>query len=1409
MHPKPMKKLFLILICLMLNYLSVIADDQASRKWIDRYNFTEITINEGLPHNFVDDIKKDSRGFLWIATSGGGIARYDGREFTSFNFSSQHSVLKGNFIIKCFEDNFNRMWLIGEQGIDMIDIYGLMPVNVTDKSNKLSKLCLTPSHYIYKDSKGNIWIASENKLFKIVFNNSGEVVSIIDICNVTPGQSITSLLEVDNYIWLNYYNEVRRVPIETNRNITPMVISKQLTFPSDTYILAMYNKDNEIWIGSNSGLYRYSLATEKIHHYTNNPLFTNTISQNFITDITETNNHTLIISTLKGINFYDPLSNSFERIGMDSEERGISLNASKTLNSDFVNCMLTDNDIIWIGTETGGLNQMTPRDLEMINYSHRKNSPTSLSKNLVNAIYKESNGTLWVGTVEGGLNRKDPDKDDFTHYTTTSPARLSHNSISALASDKQGHLWIGTWGGGLGWLDMKSPKQFNHITNGTELFDNGFVGVVEYDNVNNLIWIGTNHDIIVYDIKNKRVFDPFKGKRKEIINGSIGACIDNKQQLWLGTAAGLYQIKLKSFASGNLEYNLYKYKLDDPSSRLLEKVTSVCQSRDGSIWVGSNGYGIYRSTGEKNGKYQFKSYSTDNGLVNNGVRGIVEDNYGNIWITTSNGLSCFNPSKESFRNFTEKDGFLSNQFYWNAAERDQQGMLYFGSLNGLTIIKPNPNLTINKEVPLVYTHLKVQNEERTLEDGIFNLHESNRNISIEFASLNFNTKDGAIYSYRLLGFDDKWVNGNKNRNFVTYANLPSGKYTFELRYAPDGIHWQKEVLRIPIDVSPYFYKTIWFILLMIGLIAFVTYRYLSWRVKEFKKQQEILHEKVKERTLELEKQKSILRGQATELTQQNALLKEQNEKITHQKTQIMEMSKKVQELTVDKLSFFTNITHEFRTPLTLIIGPIERALKLSYNPQVIEQLHFVERNSRYLLSLVNQLMDFRKVESDKMEISLNAGNFTQFITEVMTPFKAYAHDREIELECNIRMPQTEILFDSDAMQKVIVNIVANAFKFTPKGGKISIIASSYIHNNDHKILLAVKDTGTGIPQKDLEKIFERFYQSQKSMEASLAGQSGTGIGLYLSHKIIKLLNGEIHARNNRTKGSSFIITIPLIITEKDSQQELQSTHNEINRRPAMLNNKMTILVVEDNKDMRDYIRSILEEYYNVEEASQGNEALSVLKTRNIDFIISDLMMPVMDGLELSRQVKANFALSHIPFLMLTAKTSNDTKIESYKIGVDDYLLKPFDDQLLLARISNIIENRKRYQQRFSVHMDTSELNIDEESSDKKFMNRALQIVKDNYKNANYEVSDFIDEIGISKSLLNKKMQSITGQSTGQFMRSYRLNIARELIIKNRITHNMNISEIAFEVGFNDPKYFTRCFTKHFGVTPSSLLESEN
>ena len=1408
-----MRFFLFVLLFISINTSFAFANDR-SKDWAERYNFTALCMNEGLPCNFVDDLIKDSRGFMWIATPGEGVTRYDGYDFMVCNMGSPRTKLRSNFVRSLCEDDFGRIWTGSEMGIDIINIHTLDIEQVPSFEGRLVSFSNLPVHYIYKSKSGHLWVASENELYRIRFNENGDVKQIQKVYELSESNDIVrTIAEVDDMLLFNSAVHIISLKEDAEEyNLSAAAPFLVMPFPN-ARVQSIYHKENELWIGTTNGLFRFNLHNDAMRFYLHDPANSSSLSQNFITDITETNDHFLLVATLKGINVYNATTDSFERIDKDRNASEANFHLSNRLNCDFVNCMLTDGDVVWIGTEVGGLNKISRRKLYVENFSHSPSHPHSISKNPVNAIFEDEEGTLWVGTVEGGLNRKAKNEKHFTHYTTERPGFLSHNSVSCFTTDDKNRLWIGTWGGGIGWIDRSSPSSivFNPITHPDfENFSIDLVGVLCHDSINRAIWVGTSSNIYVYKLDTGQVIEPFNGINIGGIEGCAGYCIDSNHHLWIGLSSGLCRIDLRTLHAPRIVYQLWRNKLDEPESKIRERVTYITESKDGTIWVGSNGYGLYQSYLDVDGDYQFKAFTTDDGLVNNSVRGIQEDNLGNIWISTTNGLSCFNRQSESFINYTEKDGLGCSQFYWNAIDCGHNGDLYLGSVNGLSVVKPDVQTLKTERTPMAFTHIRVADKETQPVDGVLRVHERDKSLYIEFAALDYNSPEFSAYSYRLKGFDDKWVRVSANRRTAAFTNLRAGTYHFELRYAPDGKDWQESTEQLTIKVVPYFYKTLWFILLMITFILLIGYQTWNWRIKTLKAQQELLHKKVEERTQALQEQKKLLTTQTNELSRQNELLKQQNEKITKQKAQILTMSKKVQELTVDKLSFFTNITHEFRTPLTLIIGPIERALKLSYNPQVIEQLNFVERNSKYLLSLVNQLMDFRKVESGNMEILLKAGDLKKFFEEVILPFKAFAINNEVIFNSYLRLPDRPILFDEDAMRKVITNLVGNAMKFTPKGGSVSIYVTTIMHQGKPSLFIGIKDSGAGIPAEDIKRVFNRFYQAQNQQQESLSGQSGTGIGLYLCKRIINLYNGSIAVKNNRDLGCSFRILLPLQYAENPSVVTstpllLADEVDEI--LPVASPAQMTILVVEDNKDMRDYISSILRDKYSVIEACDGKEALEILRNQSADFIISDLMMPVMDGMELSRQVKADFTLSHLPFLMLTAKTSEESRLEGFRMGVDEYLLKPFDEKLLLTRIDNLLESRRRLQQKFSISMEVDALNIDCESGDKKFLDKAMGVVKDNFQNSYWEVSDFVEAMGVSKSLVNKKMQTLTGQSAGQFIRNYRLNIARELLGRNSKTKGMNVSEVAYEVGFNDPKYFTRCFTKHFGVTPSSMIDA--
>lgn len=1398
---------------------------QAQEHFADRYNVSYITMDNGLPHNFIDDIYKDTYGFLWISTAGGGLSRYDGYEFINFNTNAPHCKLKSNFIRNVYEDSFQRLWIVSEGGTDIIDLSTLQSVVPAAPRGVLSRLINQPAHTVILDSQGCIWLQCNNALHRITFNAKGDIdtLSTLDLPELSEPDLTLKDIDEDGKIWAGINGTIYKIIPTDQGKLEKKTISEQLTFWPDIYFKDMLAKENEIWIATHIGLFRYNKNNDTRKLYENIPNDPHSLSQNYLTALAITDSKQLIAGTLRGVNIYNPITDSFERLIYSS-------NGSNPLNSNFINCIRVYGQHIWFGTESGGINQLTPKRLTIHNYRHDKENPSSLSENPVNVIYEDKESNLWVGTVEGGLNLKKKGTRKFIHYRYER-GEISHNSVSCLTNDNQDRLWIGTWGGGINIVNPKvanSPLQVinTHPETGFPLF---FISVLIYDPVNNGMWAGANRGLFFYDMATQKFISPFANRQAENIRGCLGALIDKENKLWIGSTEGVYIIDLDSRSpqseKGEFQYRHLNYKLDNPQSGLIEKISCFCETKDGTLWLGSNGYGIYKRTVDEQGKEKFTSYNMEQGLINNNVRSLEEDTYGKIWIGTNNGLSCFHPSENRFINYTRQDGLPDAQFYWNASCRSSDGTLYFGNVAGLTAIEKDLPAVPAQPANIRFTQLKIGNENilpgnKYLPKDIavtqeIKIHEKEKSFSLEFSALNFEPDNTATYSYRLLGFEDKWVQTTGNRRFASYTNLRPGTYTLQVKYAPDRKDGTENMAELRITILPYFYKTTLFILLLVVFAVLITWQIYQWRIRNFKQQRELLHRTVEERTYQLEQQKLLLENQTEELSRQNRMLTQQNEKITRQKTQLSHMARKIQELTLDKIAFFTNITHEFRTPITLIIGPIERALKLSYNPQVIEQLNFVERNSKYLLSLVNQLMDFRKVESGKLNIVKAKGDFLSFIYSLLTPFEVFAKERNITIRHYFHMKNPEIFFDKEAMHKVITNLLSNAIKFTPDDGSISLyIATLPAKNNkEESLYLCVSDTGTGIPEQDITQIFDRFYQSRKQAQYPVYGQTGTGIGLYLCKRIVMMHDGKICVRNNRATGCSFRILLPLskeeginhqLVIENNISPTVATEKDESHKEQSSL----TILIVEDNADMRGYIRSILRDYYQVLEATNGAEALDVLNSQPVDFIISDLMMPVMDGIELSRRVKETFAISHIPFLMLTAKTSSETRLESYRIGVDEYLLKPFDETLLLTRITNILENRKRYQRKFRTDMDIEILNIEEDSRDKKFINQVMEVIKEHYKNPYFEINDFSEAVGVSRSLLNKKLQSLVGQSAGQFIRNYRLNTARELLLKNRETKRMSISEIAYEVGFNDPKYFARCFSKQFSMKPSELMNHE-
>ena len=791
-----------------------------------RFNVSYLNMAAGMPNNFADDIFQDSYGFVWISTHGGGLVRYDGFNYMNFNLGSSGISLRSNSCRNVYEDHFKRLWIAFEEGPQVLDLKTMQPVippceneKVEAQLNKaLKNLCTR----MYCDAKGNVWMVSFNLLTRISFNEKGEVNRVLSISYPykAPDLGLCDVYRNGTVVMCNN-GVVSEFSVQNNRLVAKNISSMFL--PLDfRYAGAVISYHGKIWLGTNRGL--YNSAKQEFHASGT----VHSLQHEVVTSLAITEDDKLLVGTLCGVDIIDDKTGTIEHWNCSSVN---------PLSSNFVNSLLSKDGQIWVGTETGGITKLAPRQLQLEFFKHDAANPASLSPNAVNAMYAAPDGTLWVGTVEGGLNALAPGSRNFTHYTMANSG-LPHNSVSTLAADNRGNLWIGTWGTGIAVMNLQQPGRIIPLVVDAkhQPFLN-FAGVLVYDPINDGMWLGTNDGLFFYDLKRQQLIEPFKGCLN--VRGCIGSLITPEGKLLMGCVQGMVEINLKSRIPGKGDFAVkyHQYKLDDPKSGVIDKILSFCLAKDGKIWLGSNGYGLYCYNYNKEGKTYVKSFTTNNGLANNTVKGIVEDNQGMLWIATDNGLSIFNPKTETFSSYSRKDGLLSSQFYFNGAIRDAKGKIYLGTDEGLMAVT-GVNHAVHNSARLRFTELLVDNQpvfagSDYLDDDIsiakrLCIHESDKSFTIFFSALNYGNDTQGVYLYRMKGYENDWVQLKPGQHSVRYSTLPAGSYQFEVKYIPSFDSDKEQVISVDIKVTPYFWKSWWFVSLMvIAFIAFLLYIYTS------------------------------------------------------------------------------------------------------------------------------------------------------------------------------------------------------------------------------------------------------------------------------------------------------------------------------------------------------------------------------------------------------------------------------------------------------------------------------------------------------------------------------------------------------------------------------------------------------
>ena len=791
-----------------------------------RFNVSYLNMAAGMPNNFADDIFQDSYGFVWISTHGGGLVRYDGFNYMNFNLGSSGISLRSNSCRNVYEDHFKRLWIAFEEGPQVLDLKTMQPVippcengKVEAQLNKaLKNLCTR----MYCDAKGNVWMVAANLLTRFSFNEKGEVNSVLSISYPynAPDLGLCDVYGNGTVVMCNN-GVVSEFSVKNNQLVVKNISS---LFPKldSRYAGAVISYHGKIWLATNRGL--YNSAKQEFHASGT----VHSLQHEVVTSLAITEDDKLLVGSLCGVDIIDDKTGTIEHW---------NCNSVNPLSSNFVNSLLSKDGQIWVGTETGGITKLAPRQLQLEFFKHDAANPASLSPNAVNAMYAAPDGTLWVGTVEGGLNALAPGSRNFTHYTTANSG-LPHNSVSTLAADNRGNLWIGTWGTGIAVMNLQQPGRIIPLVVDAkhQPFLN-FAGVLVYDPINDGMWLGTNDGLFFYDLKRQQLIEPFKGCLN--VRGCIGSLITRDGKLLMGCVQGMVEINLKSRIPGKGDFAVkyHQYKLDDPKSGVIDKILSFCLAKDGKIWLGSNGYGLYCYNYNKEGKTYVKSFTTNNGLANNTVKGIVEDNQGMLWIATDNGLSIFNPKTETFSSYSREDGLLSSQFYFNGAIRDAKGKIYLGTDEGLMAVT-GVNHAVHNLARLRFTELLVDNQpvfagSDYLDDDIsiakrLCIHESDKSFTIFFSALNYGSESQGGYLYRMKGYENDWVQLKPGQHSVRYSTLPAGSYQFEVKYIPSFDSDKEQTISVKVVVTPYFWKSWWFVSLMvIAFIAFLLYIYTS------------------------------------------------------------------------------------------------------------------------------------------------------------------------------------------------------------------------------------------------------------------------------------------------------------------------------------------------------------------------------------------------------------------------------------------------------------------------------------------------------------------------------------------------------------------------------------------------------
>ncbi|PKQ68473.1 hypothetical protein BZG01_04475 [Labilibaculum manganireducens] len=1347
LHQKKWRIKHILLIIIIFLHIAIPSNAQKIKTPLE---FTHYTTKDGLQSAYIKSIVQDSDGFIWVADRN-DVLRFDGENFSKFPAYDASGKQTKLYCQKLFVTSDSI--LLGRTNLKEFYYFDsktecFLPYKLLNDLNPIQEIATS--------SKG-FWIKKSNKIFFLDPKN-GYIENILHKLQIkqTPENANLYTVSVNNkWLVFNSENQLYCYNLENEELITHTFSSEENLIQ---YELLFLDSKQNIWLSSfYSGILKFNLKSKKCIHFSKSKNGNCHLPSNFIHSFSEDQLGRIWIGTEYGLAVYD---NELEKMSIYNHQ----FSNPKGLNSDPIYDTYCDkHGNIWLGTYFGGINLWSNNKTFFQKWTPGLGEG-QIKGDVVRCITEDNTGNLWIGLEDKGLNKYSRLTGKVTHFTDKYNNRLSYNNLhDIIFIDDTNELWIATYTGGINVLNVQTNKfHYFNRENTPELFVND---ICMFEKYGDSIYIATYSGILIYSLKDK-TFRKLKPNR--INNIVVSSICKTKDALW--------------FSALNL---IYKYVPESDSLSIFDKfpelhgINFVKTDSKNKIWVGDCYDGLFCYNKEQD---SLSHFYLENGFPANWIYSMEEGSDGWIWVGTDKGLVKFLPDSAKSIVYDNNSGIPIEQFNYNTSFTDSKANIYFGGNGGMISFNKDADPPKLQKLSIVFTGVKLFNkllkpgDLKNFDQSINKLeklilkHDQNI-ITLEFSALSYASNEKCKYSYYLDGFEKNW-NEISNRNSVTYTNLNPGKYTFKVKVFKDDYIVEYGKRELQIIVLPPFWLTWWAytIYFAIGVVLIFS----IFRVGK-----------------NLEKSKF-----SAEFEHREKLHNEEIHKI--------------------KMNFFTNISHELKTPLMLILGPINKILeKQKISPVVRRDLNNVEQNAERLYTLTNQLLEFQKIENSKEMLRVSNCDPTLFFNEISSSFESLAESRSILFQTDFPKEGEKIWIDLDKIDKIIFNLLSNAFKFTHEGGKITLsiqlIKRFPSLNSCFDLLITVKDSGRGIHPEELDKIFERYYQAKEN-------SNGSGIGLAYVKSLVTIHRGTINVDSIVNTGTSFTVKIPINKTDY-TENEFNTApdqfipHKEIpilqiNKRKSnsidmdILSKKPHILIVEDNIELLDFLKEALEENFRITTAIHGVDALEKLEKITPELIVSDIMMPQMDGIQLTVQLKTNLKYSHIPIILLTSRSGTKNKLEGLQTGADFYIEKPFYPKLLEQNIKNILNTRKNVINKFKTENNVAieEMTISE--PDKIFLERIIAIIRKNISNPELDVMFLIKEMSISRTLLHTKLKNIVGCSSTEFIRSIRLKEAVKLISSKKC----NISEAAYETGFSSPQYFSKRFREYFGKSPREYFD---